>query len=330
MLENPKVKKVNYGKAERYSFAKVEEKATLPYLLHIQKEPYKQFLTQGIKEVLEEVSPIVDYSDKAELYFLEPRLEPNTKHTEDDCRKSRLSYTMPLKVKARLVLKESGEVIEQEVYLGDIPIMSYNGYFIANGVEKVVISQIVKSPSVYFSSEYDKTGKQIVVANLFSPRGTRLSIEQNAQETLKFNINASSKVSAGVFLKACGLTKEQILNIFDNNPLIANTLEKEPQETEEDSLIEIAKKTRPAEVPSAEATRQYLHDTFFSNLYYNFARVGRYKYNKKLGLAGRIAGFVSVNDITVTKGEVISKEVAYKIQDSGINEVYILNERQTT
>ena len=332
MFENPKVKKVNYGKAERYSFAKVEENATLPYLLHIQKEPYKQFLTQGIKEVLEEVSPIVDYSDKAELYFLEPRLEPNTKHTEDDCRKSRLSYTMPLKVKARLVLKESGEVIEQEVYLGDIPIMSDNGYFIANGVEKVVISQIVKSPSVYFSSEYDKTGKQIVIANLFSPRGTRLSIEQNAQETLKFNINASSKVSAGVFLKACGLTKEDILKIFDNNILIANTLEKEPQETEEESLIEIAKKTRPAEVPSAEATRQYLHDTFFSNLYYNFSRVGRYKYNRKLGLAGRIAGFVSVNDITVngetlvTKGEVISKEVAYKIQDSGINEVYILNE----
>ena len=332
MQESPKVKVVNYGKATRHSFAKVDENAQLPYLLHIQKEPYKQFLNQGIKEVLEEVSPIVDYSDKAELYFLEHRLEPNTKHTEDDCRKSRLSYTMPLKVKARLVLKESGEVIEQEVYLGDIPIMSDNGYFIANGVEKVVISQIVKSPSVYFSSEYDKSGKQIVVANLFSPRGTRLSIEQNAQETLKFNINASSKVSAGVFLKACGLTKEEILKIFDNNQLIANTLEKEPQETEEESLIEIAKKTRPAEVPSAEATRQYLHDTFFSNLYYNFARVGRYKYNKKLGLANRIAGFVSVNDIKVgdevlvKKGETISKEVAYKIQDSGINEVYILNE----
>ena len=332
MLEKPKVKEVSYGKAKRFSFAKVEENAPLPYLLQIQKDPYKEFLTQGIKEVLEEVSPIVDYSDKAELYFLEHKLEPNTKHSEDDCRKSRLSYTMPLKVKARLVLKESGEVIEQEVYLGDIPVMSDQGYFIANGVEKVVISQIVKSPAVYFSSEFDKAGKQIVVANLFSPRGTRLSIEQSAQETLKFVINASSKVSAGVFLKACGLTNEEILKIYDNNILVKNTLEKEPQETEEDSLIEIAKKTRPAEVPSAEATRQYLHDTFFSNLYYNFSRVGRYKYNKKLGLAGRIAGFVSVNDITVNnevlvkKGEVISKENAYKIQDSGINEVYILNE----
>ena len=297
MQEKPKVKKVNYGKAERYSFAKVEENAPLPYLLQVQKEPYKQFLSEGIKEVLEEVSPIVDYSDKAELYFLEHKLEPNTKHTEEDCRKSRLSYTMPLKVKARLVLKESGEVIEQEVYLGDIPIMSEQGYFIANGVEKIVISQIVKSPSVYFSSEFDKAGKQIVVANLFSPRGTRLSIDQTAQETLRFIINASSKVSAGVFLKACGLSKEEILNIFDNNKLVANTLEKEPQETEEDSLIEIAKKTRPSEVPDAEATRQYLHDTFFSNAYYNFSRVGRYKYNKKLGLAGRIAGQVSAENI---------------------------------
>ncbi len=331
MLEKPKVKKVNYGKAVRYSFAKVDEKAQLPYLLQIQKDPYKEFLTNGIKEVLEEVSPIVDYSDKAELYFLEHRLEP-AKHDEDYCRKSRLSYTMPLKVKARLVIKETGEVIEQEVYLGDIPVMSDEGYFIANGVEKVVISQIVKSPSVYFSSEFDKTGKQIIEANLFSPRGTRLSIELGNAETLKFIINASSKVSAGVFLKACGLSKDEICKIFDNNQLILNTLEKEPQETEEDCLIEIAKKTRPAEVPSAEATRQYLHDTFFSNAYYNFARVGRYKYNKKLGLAGRIAGFVSVNDIivndevVVSKGEIISKEVAFKIQDSGINEVYIYNE----
>lgn len=332
MLDEPKVKKVNYGKVERYSFAKVEENVELPYLLQIQKEPYKEFLEKGIGEVLEEFSPIVDYSDKAELYFLDYRLEPNTKHTEEDCRKSRLSYTMPLKVKARLILKETGEVIEQEVYLGDIPIMSDEGYFIANGVEKVVISQIVKSPSVYFSSEFDKSGKQIVVANLFSPRGTRLSIEQSPQETLKFVINASAKVSAGVFLKACGISKEEILKTFDNNVLLVNTLDKEPQETEEESLIEIAKKTRPSEVPSAEATRQYLHDTFFSNAYYNFSRVGRYKYNKKLGLAGRITGFVSAENIKVDgevlvkKGEVISKENAYKIQDSGINQVYILNE----
>ena len=332
MLEKPKVKKVNYGKATRYSFAKVDETAPLPYLLQIQKEPYEQFLKEGIKEVLDEVSPIVDYSDKAELYFLDYRLDPNIKHTEDECRKSRLSYTMPLKVKARLVIKETGEVIEQEVYFGDVPIMSNEGYFIANGVEKVVISQIVKSPSVYFSSEYDKTGKMIIEANLFSPRGTRLSIEQGAQETLKFIINASSKVSAGVFLKACGLSKDEILSLFDNNQLLVNTLDKEPQETEEDSLIEIAKKTRPAEVPSAEATRQYLHDTFFSNAYYNFSRVGRYKYNKKLGLAGRIAGQISAKDIKVNdevlvkKGEEISKEIAYKIQDSGINEVYILHE----
>ncbi len=332
MHEKPKVKKVNYGKSVRYSFAKVDETAPMPYLLQIQKDPYKEFLTNGIKEVLEEFSPIVDYSDKAELYFLEHRLEPNIKHTEDDCRKSRLTYTMPLKVKARLVLKETGEVIEQEVYMGDIPIMTNEGYFIANGVEKIVISQIVKSPSVYFSSEYDKAGKQIIEANMFSPRGTRLSIELGNTETLKFNINASSKVSAGVFLRACGLTKEEILKLFDENRLIVNTLEKEPQETEEDCLIEIAKKTRPAEVPSAEATRQYLHDTFFSNAYYNFSRVGRYKYNKKLGLAGRIAGKVSAGDIKVkdevlvTKGEIISKDVAYKIQDAGINEVYILHE----
>ncbi len=332
MLEKPKVKKVNYGKATRYSFAKVDETAPLPYLLQIQKDPYEQFLREGIKEVLDEVSPVVDYSDKAEVYFLDYKLEPNTKYTEEDCRRKGISFTEPLKVKARLVIKETGEVIEQEVYLGDIPVMTKEGAFIVNGVDRVVISQIVKSPSVYFSSEYDKSGKMIIEANLFSPRGTRLSIEQGNQETLKFIINASSKVSAGVFLKACGLSKDEILRIFDNNQLLINTLDKEPQETEEDSLIEIAKKTRPADVADAENTRKYLNDTFFSNAYYNFSRVGRYKYNKKLGLAGRIANQVSAKDIKVNdevlvkKGEVISKENAYKIQDSGINEVYILHE----
>ena len=330
MLEKIKVKEVNYGKAKRYSFAKVDEKSILPNLLDIQKKPYKEFLAEGIKEVLEEVSPIVDYSDKAELYFLDYRLDKqNMKHTEEECRRSRLNYTMPLKVQARLVLKETGEVIEQEVYLGDIPVMSNEGYFIVNGVERVVISQIVKSPSVYFSSTFDKSGKKIIEANMFSPRGTRLSIDQTPQETLRLIINQSAKLSAGVFLRACGLSKEEILKIFNNHPIIVNTLEKEPQETEEDCLIEIGKKTRPAEVPNADATRQYLNDTFFSNLYYNFARVGRYKYNKKLSLASRIIGHPSVNDIEVngkvlvSKGEIFTKETAWKVQNAGINEVFI-------
>ena len=330
MQEALKIKKVKYGNAERYSFAKIDEDVEPPYLLEIQKKPYKEFLEKGIGEVLDEYSPIVDYSDKAELYFTGYKVESKPKYTKEECRRARQNYTVPLKVNARLVLKETGEVIEQEVFMGDIPLMSEEGYFIVNGVERVIISQIIKSASVYFDKTIDKSGKNEITATLHSPRGTRLSIEQNHTDTLKIIINANSKVSAGVFLKACGLTNEKILEIFDNDPVIANTLEKEPQVTEEECLIEIAKRTRPSEVPDANATRQYLFDTFFSNQYYNFAQVGRYKYNKKLSLATRITDKIAAEDVkigdevVVKAGDVITNDVAWKIQNSGINEVRIM------
>ena len=331
MQETLKISKVKYGKAERYSFAKIEEKFPQPYLLDIQKKPYQKFLEKGIEEVLEEYSPIVDYSGKCELHFLGYELgEP--KHTIEECRRSRLNYTIPLKVKARLIKTETGETIDQDVFMGDIPYMSDQAYFIVNGVERVVISQIVKSASVYFSKEYDKLGKTLIDASLHSPRGTRLSISQDHNEVMKVIINATSKVSAGVFLKACGLTNEQILDLYDNDEIIKNTLDKETQTTEEEALLEIARKTRPAEVPSADATRQYLLDTFFSNLYYNFDRVGRYKYNKKLSLANRITGQLSAEDVyigdklVVAKGEAFSEETAWEIQNSGINEIRIIHD----
>lgn len=326
-----KIKKMKYGKAERYNFAKREEKFETPYLLAVQKEPYKEFLEKGIGQVLDEYSPIVDYSGKAELYFLGYSVGDSPKHTKEECRRSRLNYTVPLKVKARLVKTETGEVLEQEVFMGDIPLMSEEGFFIVNGVERVIISQIVKSASVYFSKFFDKSGKNIIDANLHSPRGTRLAVSQDHNEVLKVIINASSKISAGVFLKSCGLTNEQILGLYDNDIMMKNTLEKEVQETEEDSLLEIAKRTRPSEIPSADATRQYLFDTFFSNQYYNFGRVGRYKYNKKLCLATRIAGQVAAENVkigsetVVTKGEIFTLDTAWRIQNSGINEVRIIH-----
>ena len=332
MQETLKIKKVKYGNAERYSFAKIDEIMEPPYLLEIQKKPYKEFLEKGIGEVLDEYSPIVDYSDKAELFFTGYTVEDKPKYTKEQCRRSRQNYTVPLKVNARLVLKETGEVIEQEVFMGDIPLMSEEGYFIVNGVERVVISQIIKSASVYFEKTIDKSGKNIITATLHSPRGTRLSVEQNQHDVLKIIINANSKVSAGVFLKACGYTNEKILELFDNDKIIANTLESEPQITEEDCLIEIARKTRPSEVPDANATRQYLFDTFFSNQYYNFAHVGRYKYNKKLSLANRITDKVAAEDVKagakviVKKDEIISNEVAWQIQNAGINEVRIMHD----
>lgn len=329
MQNTLRIKKEKYGKTERYNFARVSEKLELPYLLEIQRKPYKEFLTKGIGEVLEEYSPIVDYSGKAELYFLGYTISDVPKYSKEECRRSRLNYTIPLTVKARLVIKETGEVIEQEVFMGDIPLLSEEGYFLVNGVERVVISQIVKSASVYFSKSIDKTGKNEIEASLHSPRGTRLSIEQNHNDILKIIINQNSKISAGVFLKACGYKKEEIVKLFENDPIVLNTLEKESQETEEDALLEIAKRTRPAEVPSAVATKKYLVDTFFSNQFYNFGKVGRYKYNKKLSIANRIVGYKSAKDVEVDKkiivkaGDIFSVETANLIQSAGINEVWI-------
>ena len=198
MLDTKNIRKVKYGNNMRYTFGKTKEVMELPYLLEIQKDSYYKFLNGGIQEVLDEYSPIVDYSGKCELQLLGYELgEP--KHTIEECRRSRLNYTMPLKVNARLVKTETGEVIDQQVFMGDIPCMSEQAYFIVNGVERVVISQIVKSAAVYFSKEYDKSGKILIDASLHSPRGTRLSVNQDHNEVLKVIINASSKVSAGVF-----------------------------------------------------------------------------------------------------------------------------------
>ena len=329
MENTPKIKKVNYGKVERYSFAKIDENMEIPYLIGIQTEPYKQFLDEGITEILEEVSPFIDYSGKAELHFLSHSIEGEPKYSKEETKRRRGNYTKSLKVKARLVIRETGEIIEQEVFMGDIPLMTEEGYFIVNGVERVVISQIIKSASVYFDSIIDKKGKKIVGATLHSPRGTRLALEEANGDILKVIINKKAKISAGVFLKGCGFTAPQIVEMFNHNPMIESTLLKDVAETEEEALLEIGRKTRPSDIPMAEKVREYLRDTYFSNTHYNFGRVGRYKYNKKLSLSNRIRGRVAFEDVVkgkkvfVKAGEFISKDVAIDIQDNGINEVFI-------
>ena len=325
-----KPKRVKYGKAERMSFAKIDEKtAVLPYLLEIQKEPYKDFLKNGIAEVLEEYSPIKDRAGKVELYFLDHTIEKPL-YTAEECRRKRLSYTAQLKVRTRLVYIETGEAVEQEVFMGDIPLMTDDCCFIVNGVERVIISQIVKSPSCYFDLTIDKTGKELYSAVLHSLRGTRLSIEQTLTDELKITINQASKLSAMVFLKACTMSEEDILETFNNNAIIQSTIATDKQHTMKEALLEIARKTRPNDVPNSESTQVWLNDTFYSNLYYNFGRVGRYKYNKKLMLATRIAGLKSAENITiddeivVMAGEIITPEVAERIQYSGINSVDVV------
>ncbi len=323
----PNMRKRMYGKNERFTFQKLDEIVDIPNLLDIQKEAYKEFLEKGISEVLKEISPISDYSGKAKLYLFEPNLDSKPKYDKFECKRRGASYIIPLKVKARFVVEDTGESIDQEVYLGDIPLMTEEGSFVFNGIERVVVSQIVRSPSVYFSKE--KEDLSTLHSQMIPTRGTWLELEQGANEIIKVIIDRSSKITLGLFLKCFGLSADEILNLFGGNEYIKNVLEKEPQNTQEEALIELSKKMRPSEVPSADATRNYINLLFFSDQYYNLARVGRYKFNKKLSIANRIAGLTAYENIArddeifVKAGEVISTEVAARIQDAGINEVWV-------
>ena len=323
----PNMRKKMYGKNERFTFQKLDDIVDIPNLLDIQKVAYKEFLEEGISEVLKEISPISDYSGKAKLYLFDPNLETKPKYDKFECKRRGASYIIPLKVKARFVVEDTGESIDQEVYLGDIPLMTEEGSFVFNGIERVVVSQIVRSPSVYFSM--DKDDLSTLHSQMIPTRGSWLELEQGANEIIKVIVNRESKITLGLFLKCFGFTADEILHMFGDNEYIKNVLDKEPQNTQEEALIELSKKMRPSEVPSADATRNYINLLFFSDQYYNLARVGRYKFNKKLSIANRIAGQVAFENIVhedevlVKSGEVISTEVAEHIQDLGINEVVL-------
>ena len=323
----PNMRKKMYGKNERFTFQKLDDIVDIPNLLDIQKVAYKEFLEEGISEVLKEISPISDYSGKAKLYLFEPNLDTKPKYDKFECKRRGASYIIPLKVKARFVVEDTGESIDQEVYLGDIPLMTEEGSFVFNGIERVVVSQIVRSPSVYFSM--DKDDLSTLHSQMIPTRGSWLELEQGANEIIKVIVNRESKITLGLFLKCFGFTADEILHMFGDNEYIKNVLDKEPQNTQEEALIELSKKMRPSEVPSADATRNYINLLFFSDQYYNLARVGRYKFNKKLSIANRIAGQVAFENIVhedevlVKAGEVISTEAAEHIQDLGINEVVL-------
>ena len=331
MLDTKNIRKVKYGNNMRYTFGKTKEVMELPYLLAIQKDSYLNFLNGGIKEVLDEFSPITDYSGKAEVYFLDCWLEDKPKITKAHAKRKGLNYTIALKGKVRLVIKETGEVIESEVFLGDVPYMTEEATFVFNGIERVVVSQIVKSPSVYFSKTVDKTGREIFASTLNPKRGSWLEIEQREKDpnSLRVALDKGGKLSLGIFLKCFGLTSEQILQKLGNNEIMKATLEKDGFETQNDALMELSRKTRPSEIPNAEATKQYIFSQFFSTQYYNIGEVGRYKVDKKLALANRLINQVAGEDIMdgkkvlVKEGETITRELAYKIQHSGINEVWV-------
>ncbi len=329
-MSNNIIKKQKFGKAERYTFAQLQDYIDIPPLLEIQKNSFKEFIQTGIKEVLDEFSPIVDYSGKAKLYFLEPVLDGVTpKYDKKECKKRSATYSIPLNVKTRFVVEETGQAVEDVVFLGDIPYMTEDCSFIFNGVERVVVNQIIKSPNYYLLRDKARDNSTLR-GQIIPKRGMYIEFEQGANEVLKVVLDRKHKVTLGLFLKCFGYSADEISNLFGGHRLVKNVLEKETQQTQEEALLEFARKTRPADVPSVETTRSYLNLWFFSDQWYNLSRVGRYNLNKKLSIARRVEGQILSRDVVSPDGELIAKagqeatrEIATKIKASGVNEVWV-------
>ncbi|MCL2569579.1 MAG: DNA-directed RNA polymerase subunit beta [Firmicutes bacterium] len=323
-----------FGKNERQVFRRVPELIDVPYLLDVQVESFKRFLTKGMRDIFDEFNPITDYSGKVEISFLDYYIADEVKYSEEECLRRGQMFVKPLKVKVRVLFKESGEVIEQEVFLGDIPMMTQSGYFIINGVARVIVNQIIKSPNVYFTESLDKkSGKKIVECVMTPTHGAYIEMKKDANDLITVQPNRAGRVPLGVFLKALGVgTDEQINKLFNNHPIIKAVLEKDALKTRGEALLEMSRKLRPSELPSAEAMERGLDNMFFTFPTYDLATVGRYKFNKKLGIANRVVKQIAAEDIKangkviVKRDEEISKDAASEIQNAGINVVKIMRE----
>ena len=309
----------------------------MPNLIQVQKDSYNWFIEEGLGEVLKDISPIVDYSGNLVLEFLDYHMEEKTKYTMEEAKERDATYSTRLHVKVRLINKETGEIKEQEIYLGDFPVMTDSATFIINGAERVIVSQLVRSPSCYYAQDYDKTGKRIYTSTVMPISGAWLEYETDSNDIFYVRVDRTRKLPVTSLLRSIGfVTDEQILDLFANDPKIKATLDKDTIKTQDEAIIEIYKKLRPGELPTADAARNLFDGLFFDNRRYDLAKVGRYKFNKKLCLATRITGQVAYDDIVdPSTGEVLAEkntritaEAAEAIQDSGINIVDVLVDDQ--
>ena len=328
-----KIRDIQYEKASRKDFAKVGDFIEMPNLIKAQKDSYDWFVKEGLGEVLKDISPIEDYSGNLVLEFFDYYMEDKTKYSIEEAKERDATYSTRLHVKVRLINRETGEIKEQEIYLGDFPLMTDSGTFIINGAERVVVSQLVRSPGCYYADVFDtKTGKRTYTSTVMPLRGAWLEYETDGNDIFYVRVDRTRKVPVTTLLRAIGLvTDDQIRDLFGNEELIEATIVKDPIKTQEEALIEIYKKLRPGELPTVEAARSLFDGLFYDNRRYDLAKVGRYKFDQKLSLATRITGKVSTKDVMdaetgevfVQAGEVISEDVAKDIQNSGINMVEV-------
>ena len=321
------VKPVQLGKNTRMSFAKIEEVLKMPNLIEIQKNSYEWFLKEGLKEVFNDVSGITDFNNNLVLDFVDYKLDDKPNYSVSECKERDATYAAALRVTARLLNKETGEIKESEVFMGDFPLMTESGTFVINGAERVIVSQLVRSPGVYYKMDYDRSGKELFSSTIIPNRGAWLEYENDVNDVFYVRIDKNRKIPITVFIRCLGLgTDQEILDFFGDDDRMRATIEKDTCKTMEEALFEIYRKLRPSEPPTIESAQAHINGLFFDPRRYDLSRVGRYKYNKKLRLEGRLVGQVlaqpvanpSTGELMGEAGQTVTKEMADAMDDAGV------------
>ncbi|HIT91227.1 MAG TPA: DNA-directed RNA polymerase subunit beta, partial [Candidatus Merdenecus merdavium] len=337
-MENNRMHPVKSGKSLRMSYSRQKEVLDMPNLIEIQKDSYQWFLNEGLKEVFKDISPIEDYSEHLSLEFVDFQLcEDEKKYTIEECKERDATYAAPLKVKVRLHNKETGEISEYEIFMGDLPLMTETGTFVINGAERVIVSQLVRSPGIYYGVAHDKVGKTLYSATVIPNRGAWLEYETDSNDIFYVRVDRTRKVPITVLVRALGFgTNAEILELFGEEPKILASFEKDASENYQEGLLELYKKIRPGEPLSVESAESLVASMFFDPRRYDLAKVGRYKFNKKLSYKNRIRNHVLTEDVVdMTTGEIlaqagttVTEELAVRIQNAAVPFVWIQTEER--
>ena len=335
-MEKNRITPVKAGKGIRMSYSRQKEVLQMPNLIEVQRDSYKWFLTTGLREVLDDISPIEDYGQNLSLEFVDFKLcEEDKKYTIEECKERDATYAAPLKVKVRLHNKETGEFTEHDIFMGDLPLMTETGTFVINGAERVIVSQLVRSPGIYYVIGHDKVGKELYTSQVIPNRGAWLEYETDSNDIFSVRVDRTRKVPVTVLIRALGVgTNAEIEELFGEEAKLLATFEKDPSTNYEEGLLELYKKIRPGEPLSVDSAESIITGMFFDARRYDLARVGRYKYNKKLAYKSRIVGHtlaedvidMSTGEVLAEAGTIVSKELAVKIQNAAIPSVMIQTE----
>ncbi|MBQ3027812.1 MAG: DNA-directed RNA polymerase subunit beta, partial [Lachnospiraceae bacterium] len=337
-MEKNRIKPMQVGKGVRMSFSKQKEVLEMPNLIEVQKDSYRWFLEEGLDEVFRDISPISDYSDHLNLEFVSFQLcEDDVKYSIEECKERDATYAAPLKVRVRLHNKETDDIKEHDIFMGDLPLMTATGTFVINGAERVIVSQLVRSPGIYYAIGHDKIGKTLYSSTVIPNRGAWLEYETDSNDVFYVRVDRNRKVPITVLIRALGIgTNQQIIDLFGEEPKIMASFAKDPSENYTDGLLELYKKLRPGEPLSVESAEPLINGMFFDARRYDLAKVGRYKFNKKLAFKNRIAGLTLAKDVVDTTtgeviaeaGTVITEELAVRMQNTAVPAVFVQTEER--